>query len=58
MIPELFPDYGVFKKVVTEFGSSLNAKVSQVKYAVFSDILFKFESELVRIFVIYIRQVG
>ncbi|CAB4015886.1 Diaminopimelate decarboxylase [Paramuricea clavata] len=35
-IPELFPEYGVFKKVVTEFGQALNAKAgwlaSRVEY--------------------------
>lgn len=36
VIPELFPEYGIFKKVVTEFGQALNSKagflVSRVEY--------------------------
>ena len=28
IVPELFPEYGIFKKVITEFGVSLHAKVA------------------------------
>ena len=28
IVPELFPDYGIFKRVITEFGQAFNAKVS------------------------------